>query len=285
MTLLNRRVVFVATIALALTLSETASAQFTTTSVGGDNTTASIQGTVDAFRTAIGGPVNGNTPGPLVGGRREINWDGAAATTATVSGSPFNGFRNIRGASFTTPGTGFLQTPLTAPELTDINPTYATEFSFFSPSRIFTSVGSNIMDVTFSIPGTNGATPATVGAFGAIFTGVDLADTTSVTFFDSDNNVLLNSFVPVGTVPNGSLSFFGATATGGEQVARVRITAGTNALGPDDNPANGIDIVATDDFIYSEPVAAVAVPEAGSLILAMPALLSIGFVLRRRSIQ
>ncbi|HZD96466.1 MAG TPA: hypothetical protein VE133_19550, partial [Candidatus Sulfotelmatobacter sp.] len=37
---------------------------------------ASIQSTVDAFRTAVGDPNNGNNPGPLQSGRREINWDG-----------------------------------------------------------------------------------------------------------------------------------------------------------------------------------------------------------------
>src|SRR5262249_568574 len=34
-----------------------------------------IQGTVDAFRTALGNPNNGNAAG-TTGGRREINWDG-----------------------------------------------------------------------------------------------------------------------------------------------------------------------------------------------------------------
>lgn len=38
----------------------------------------SIQSTVDAFRAALGNPNNGNNPGPLVSGRREINWDGGA---------------------------------------------------------------------------------------------------------------------------------------------------------------------------------------------------------------
>ena len=39
-------------------------------------TAASIQSTVDAFRAALGDPNNGNNPGPLSSGRREINWDG-----------------------------------------------------------------------------------------------------------------------------------------------------------------------------------------------------------------
>src|SRR5512146_2602261 len=62
---------------------------------------ASIQATVDAFRAALGNPNNGNAPGPLFTGRREINWDGGGVTT-TISPTPFNGFQNTRGALFTT---------------------------------------------------------------------------------------------------------------------------------------------------------------------------------------
>ena len=72
---------------------------------------ASITPTVNAFRAAIGGVNNMNSAGPLASGRREINWDGGGAAT-TSSPTPFNGFQNIRGALFTTPGTGFLQARL-----------------------------------------------------------------------------------------------------------------------------------------------------------------------------
>src|SRR5262245_24084687 len=69
------------------TLSGFATANFTQFSVGGDTTPASIQATVDAFRAALGNPNNANNPGPIIGGRREINWDGGGATTAAVSGT------------------------------------------------------------------------------------------------------------------------------------------------------------------------------------------------------
>ena len=42
---------------------------------------ASIQSSVDAFRAALGIPNNGNNPGPLSHGRREINWDGGNPQT------------------------------------------------------------------------------------------------------------------------------------------------------------------------------------------------------------
>jgi hypothetical protein len=44
--------------------------------VGGSAAPSSIEGEVDAFRAALGNPNNGNAPGPLASGHREINWDG-----------------------------------------------------------------------------------------------------------------------------------------------------------------------------------------------------------------
>jgi hypothetical protein len=243
---------------------------FTVTSVGGDNTPGSIQPAVDSFRSAVGNPNNGNAPG-VSGGRREINWDGAGATTAAVSGPTLDAFTNTRGARFTTPGTSFLQTPLNAPELLNVNPSYGTTFTAFSPQRIFTPLGSNVTDMKFFVPGTNGATPATVSSFGAVFTDVALANDTRMQFFDANGKEILNVAAEPGTVPNGSLSFLGATDTAGAQIAEVRITTGTTALGPNNNPAAGVNVVAMDDFIYSEPVAAVpvaAVPEPATLTLA-----------------
>ena len=131
--------------AITLAAPETSMAGFISFSVGGDTTTASIQGTVDAFRLALGNPNNGNAAGPLATGRREINWDGGEATTSAAGATPFTVFFNTRGAGITTPGTGFLQTPLdtaaNAPQLNALNPTYVggtTPFNAFSPVRIFT---------------------------------------------------------------------------------------------------------------------------------------------------
>jgi hypothetical protein len=40
----------------------------------------------------------------------------------------------------------------------------------------------------------------------------------------------------------------------------VRVTSGTTALGPNDDPGAGVDIVALDDFLYAEPQAFVSEP-------------------------
>ena len=210
-----------------------------------------IQNAVDAFRTALGNPNNANAAGTL-GGRREINWDGGGTATSPV-GTPFDGFLQIRGAEFLTPGTGFVQAPPTGGAQGGLatffnNATYGTIFTTFSAPRLFVPVASNITDVLFFIPGTNGGTPASVGGFGAVFADVDLAGTTTLQFFDLFNTSLGTfSALPM----NGGLSFLGVNFDAGERVARVRITTGNTALGPNDGGA--VDVVAMDDFLYSEP--------------------------------
>jgi hypothetical protein len=245
-------------------------------SVGGDNTTASIQGTVDAFRAALGDPNNANNPGPLTGGRREINWDGGGVAIS-ISPTPFAGFQNNRGALFNTPGTDFIQAPLGGFVSHFNNPTYATTFSFFSPARLFSPIGSNITDVTFFIPGTNGGVPATVSGFGAVFTDVDLLGSSHLDFFDIGGNPLGSFNVPIGTIADGSLSFLGIASDAGERIARVRITSGNTALGPNDNPP-GVDVVVMDDFLFAEPQ---AIPEPPTLLLLGSGFVIVGIVLRR----
>jgi hypothetical protein len=254
-----------------------AHAAFNVTSKGGDATPASIQADVDAFRAALGNPNNAGNPGPLTGGRREINWDGGGATTAVSSGPTLTAFQT-RGATFTSPGTGFLQTPLNVSELTSINPAYTTTFGTFSPVRIFTPTGSNITDVTFSLPGSGGATPATVSGFGAVFSDVDLATTTRMEFFDLSNASIFSVDAPQDTTVDGGLSFVGALATAGERIARVRITTGNGPLGPTDTNGNPSDVVVMDDVFYSEPI---AIPEPTSIALAAAGLIAAVLVARR----
>jgi hypothetical protein len=259
-------------VAFALSTPVSGSASFIEFSVGGDSTAASIQATVDQFRSAVGDPNNGNASGPLPGGRREINWDGGGATVTAEAGTPFAGFQNTRGALFATPGTGFAQVPVDQVDDLFVNPAYAGQFSAFSPVRLFTALGSNITDVTFFVPGSNGTEPATVTGFGAVFTDVDLATSTRLEFFDVLNQSLFSSFVLPGTLADGSLSFLGALANAGERIARVRITAGSTAPGPNENLAGGVDIVLMDDFIYKEPQAVPEPATVGLLAIGLSAL-------------
>jgi PA14 domain len=246
-------------------------------------TASSIQSTVDAFRAALGEPNNANNPSQPTG-RREINWDPDVPGTfppgqepdevwqirhtTTRPVTPFNVFLNTRGAQFTTPGEGLSQgPPASGPQgglaVLFNNPTYGPIFSTFSPFRLFTPVGSNITEAVFFIPGTNGATPATVRGFGVVFTDVDQPDgsgplflpgsrgaSTLIEYFGVDNKVLFSSFAPA-SPGDGSLSFFGIVFDDA-RISRVRIKTGDVAPGPDDDGQN--DIVVMDDFIYAEPV-------------------------------
>src|SRR5262245_41294743 len=227
----------------------------------------SIQGALDAFRAALGDPNNGNAPGPLAGGRREINWDGGGNNdTTTAPVTPFNVFRDTRGAQFTTPGTGLSQAPPAGGPQGGLaalfrNPSYGSIFNTFSPLRVFTPVGSNITNAFFFIPGTNGATPAVVSGFGAVFTDVDLPDgsasgrsanqraSTLMEFFDAGGKHLFSSFVP-SSPGSGSLSFLGVVFPDA-RIAHVRITSGNTIPGPNEDRSR--DVVMMDDFIYGEP--------------------------------
>ena len=67
-------------------------------------------------------------------------------------------------------------------------------------------------------------------------------------YFDDDGKLIFSSFVPA-SPGDGSLSFFGIVFDDA-RIARVRITTGNAAPGPDDEE---LDIVMMDDFIYGEP--------------------------------
>jgi hypothetical protein len=225
---------------------------------------ASIQSAVDAFRAVLGDN-NGNNPGPLEKGRREINWDGGSPdildTTAPVN--PFLVFLNTRGSQFKTPGLGLSQAPPSGGPQGGLavlfgNPTYGTIFRAFSLSRLFTPVGSNITEASFSIPGSNGIAPATVRAFGAVFTDVDQPDgttyarrhgSTQIDYFDRNNRRIFSSFVAA-SPGDGNFSFLGIVFDD-SRIASVRIKTGDVAPGPNDDQHH--DIVMMDDFIYGEP--------------------------------
>lgn len=228
-------------------------------------TAPSIQSTVDQYRAAVS----------VLAGRREINWDGGnpANLATTVTGNPFTGFQVSRGALFTTPdGSGFIQAPASADPnqfppggLAKFfnNPTYQTSFSPFSASRLFSAIGGKVTDVTFFVPG-GGNVPAAVSGFGAVFSDVDAPDgggpatkrgnrgaSTLVEYYGVNGELLFSSYVPA-SPGDGGFSFFGVVFREAI-VARVRITSGDVAPGPDDSEK--LDVVMMDDFIYGEPIA------------------------------
>jgi hypothetical protein len=139
------------------------------------------------------------------------------------------------------------------------NPTYGNIFTPFSDKRLFSAIGSKITDVTFFTPG-DGNITATVNGFGAVFTDIDQPHgngikhgnrkaSTLIEYFGADDELLFSSFVPA-SQGDGSLSFLGIKFPDA-RIARVRITSGNVAPGPDDR--GNQDVVMMDDFIYGEP--------------------------------
>ena len=252
---------------LVVVLSSPAASAPIVFSASGTNA-AAIQTTVDSFRTALG-TLNPNVAGSFGSGRREINWDGVPDSASAPNALPADFFNvnSPRGVVFSTPGTGFQvsadnSNPTSTPvEFANIDPSYPTFFATFSPQRLFTALGSTVTDVLFFVPGST--TPGFTTAFGVVFTDVDLANTTSLQFFDVNGNSLGTFFAP-NIAGNETLSFLGVRFTT-EAVGRVRITAGNQVLAAGNTFT---DLVVADDFIYGETQAVIPEPGFGWLCAA-----------------
>jgi hypothetical protein len=162
-------------------------------------------------------------------------------------------------------------------DFANINPEYAIIFDAFTPSRLFTALGSTITDVTFFLPGTS--TPARVNGFGAVFSDVDLANVSSIEYFDAADASLGKFFVP-NVAGSETFSFLGVSFSEGAIVSRVRITSGNQVLSSTNNTT---DLVVMDDFIYGEP-------QAQATVIPLPAAawagaLLLGGVVGRRALR
>ena len=210
---------------------------------------------VDRYRALLG-PNNGGAPGGDPAGHREINWDGVPDEQAEpnpYSGDFFNAptAPRARGAVLSSP-TGRLAVSAAVanptgvlPRFGNINPTYTYQFQTYSAERLFSPVGSNVVDLTFNVPGTT--TRAAVRGFGAVYTDVDRAEGASFRYYDAAGTLLGTYKVPA--APQ-SLSFLGVVFRD-PIVARVRIVYGNTPLGPNDSKRYDVEVM--DDFLYGEP--------------------------------
>ena len=246
---------------LLLVFSTIGFAQSTPYTAAGANP-AAIQATVDQFRADLGA-LNPNNGQSFTSGRREINWDGVPDGFSAPNNMPADFFNanSPRGAVFSSIGNGNLfQVSATTASGTpvrfgNIDASYTATFQTFSAQRLFTGVApavaspgilNRVTEVDFYIPGTK--IPATVSAFGAVFSDVD--STTTIAFFRVDGSRIESRALQVF---NNGLSFLGVKFEN-ERVARVVISNGTSnvlAGNPDNGAAN--DVVVMDDFIYGEP--------------------------------
>lgn len=247
---------FVLFAATALALSSPAiSTAATVVFEASGETPADIQDAVDDFRDFLG-PLNPNAIGSFPSGRREINWDAVPDQFAAPNNLPAGFFNSNspRGVVFFTNGMGFQvsaddDNPTGAPILFgNIHPGFLQRLTTFSPQRLFTALGSNVLETLFFVPGST--TPATVAGFGVVFTDVNRADSTKIEFLNARGNLVFSRNVLPGTTSRGSLSFLGVGFDAGEKIFLVRITSGNRAPR---TPAR--DVVMMDDFIYSEPQA------------------------------
>jgi hypothetical protein len=212
--------------------------------------TGDITAAVNDFRALLGPP--NTAAGEQPTGRREITWDGAGANPFDNRNDFPPDFFNTTvkaGAVFTTAGTGFRND---STSFVDVNPTYAAQFSFFSPNKIFSPVGSNVLDVLLRVAGQ--PTPAVVRGFGVVFSDVDVANTTTVQLFAQDGSSLGTLTAPVRSDAKG-LSFVGVSYDQ-PVIARARITLGSGALGANVNDVSAggtADLVVLDNIVYGEP--------------------------------
>jgi len=221
----------------------------TTYKAAGD--TATINLTLNQFRTSLGGVLNG-AGAPTDSGRREINWDGVPATVTNVDTFPLNFFNvnSKRGAVYATTGAG-LRVDSTA--FAAVKADFSTQFKPFSGKKLFMAVGSNQVTVDFNIAGTN--TPGLVKGFGVVFSDVDLPGSSKVEYFDKNGTRIASVDAPA--LQSEQQFSLVAVTFDSAIVASVRITSGDAALDgtTEDVSAGGTkDLVVMDDFVYGEPL-------------------------------
>ena len=217
---------------------------------------------VDAFRAAVsgGGGNNGVGGGPFADGRREVAWDVASAdpfqTPAEFPGTFFNAF-SPRGLQLTTPGSLRIsgRAASGSPDVlfSTLNAPASAEFQAFTPERLLAVYGETVVETRFFLPSTPSQS-ALVRGFGVVFADVSIFGPTRLSAFGRNGDLLADVIVPAAP---GGLSFAGVWIDSGQWIDRVRIVAGEAGI---EGNAAQFDIVAVDDFIYSEPQ---LVPEAG----------------------
>lgn len=213
-----------------------------------------ISARVAEFRHLLGDQLN-TTPG-AVGGRREINWDGVPAD---MLGKPLppDFLNNTSPGAPASQQRGLLYEPGDTFEVSNdnfaaVNAVAAGEFTPFSGTQTFTNLSSNLWGIGFEVPGEN--VTATVQGFGIVFSDVDVANNTSLEFFNEGRS-LGKFFAPVQS-GGSKLSFLGVYFKN-QRVTRVKVQHGNGLLakGEKDISAGGAaDLVILDDFLYDEPV-------------------------------
>jgi hypothetical protein len=220
-------------------------------SAAGDS--AAIIGTINQFRTVLGDSLN-LVPGKT-DGRREVNWDAVPATFTNNSSFPVDFFNSTnpadpngrkRGLVYVNAGTGFR---VDSTSFSEIDPSYANQFAVFSRKRLITQTGNNVFESVFKVAGTN--TDAFIHGFGAIFSDVDDANSTTLEFFNGSKSL---GIFKAKTAAQ-KFSFLGVYFQY-DKVTSVKFTTGNGVLAngtKDISDGGSHDLVVLDDVFYNEP--------------------------------
>ena len=167
-------------------------AGFTTFSASG---TANVNQAIADFQTAVGGADNGNTSGSQATGFRSINWDAGIVPVHPAAFPPdfFNNIANFPPTRGLIVGAGGNGLNASNNDFATINANYADEFNPFSNANTFSPTSTNILWARFEIPNATGVPAATAG-FGAVFSDIDTAGSTTIEFFNGNTNITNKSF-------------------------------------------------------------------------------------------
>ena len=215
--------------------------------------TGDINATLNDFRNLLG---NLNTSPGATNGRREVNWDGVPDSlvgkalpndffNATAAGSPVTRQRGLlyaaNGGEFQVSNNNF----------STIDPAASSEFSAFSGAKTFANVTANAWPISFQVAGET--TAAFARGVGIVFSDVDLANSTSLEFFEGNRS--LGKFFAPPHVGASSFSFLVVYFPGNERITKVEVKHQGILMDGQKDISNGgqNDLVIFDDFIYSEP--------------------------------
>jgi hypothetical protein len=214
-----------------------------------------IESDVNRFRQLLGDPLNTTTG--VTTGRREINWDGVP--DSLVGKQLPNDFFNPtevdapsarqRGLAYASVSGEFR---VSNSDFAEVNSQAAGQFSSFSGNKTFANISSNLWEIGFEKAGQN--IVASVKGFGAVFSDVDLDNSTSLEFFNGTKS--LGKYFVLPHNSNNSFSFLGVYFKNNETITKILVShKGFLTGGAKDVTDNGPDdLIVLDDFLYSEPV-------------------------------
>ncbi len=208
---------------------------------------------LEAFRQQVGTTLNSSTG--VTGGRREINWDAVPSDLINnpLPGDFFNPtetdapMSRKRGLFYSAVGGEFIATNN---GFASVNSESSNQFTAFSGANSFANISSSLWDAEFRVAGS--ADLATVKGFGLVFSDVDKENNAFIEFFNEQKS--LGRFYAPAKNSISNFSFVGVYFKE-ELITKVRIGHEATILNNKDISNGGTsDLVAFDDFIYSEPV-------------------------------